>query len=205
MQLRNNSCSARHIEVPWQLGPALPFLEAGRACTALFYTAVEAETWKLGCLKLQPEVSQQTWYMNEFCEHWRKAEHQITQVWAVNNTNKSQVDFCVEKNCGQSALILWKCEIIFRCWEGSSAPVAVFPQYWIAIIAHKARKALGGVSRLIVQDKKLDDTNTSGERTELCAALVAAVCDRNWNEQWGKREIRGLPKGDVYSCTLTSR
>lgn len=31
------------------------------------------------------------------------------------------------------------------------------------------------------------------------------MCGRNWNEQWGKREIRGLPKGDVYSCTLTSR
>lgn len=107
-----------------------------------------------------------------------------------------------KKQWSISALLLWEYEIIFRCWE--CFPVPGFPQFWIAIIAHKARKALGGVSTLILQDKKLGDTNISGERTEPCPALVAAVCVRNWNEQWGKRETRGLPKGDVYSCTLTS-
>lgn len=46
-----------------------------------FYTAGEEETWlKLGCLKLQPEVSQQTWHMNKFCELLSTADHQITEV-----------------------------------------------------------------------------------------------------------------------------
>lgn len=47
-QLMRECCSARHIAVPQQLGPALSCLEAGGACTALFTLQVRQkldESW----------------------------------------------------------------------------------------------------------------------------------------------------------------